>query len=126
MNPHSESRYSAFRYFDLATDDLGKARAFYGGLLSWEFRELAPEDPQAGVIFYTGAGQGGGMYLEPTPGEAGGWTPYFQVDNLDAALARARRLGGEIVVPATATLGGLGEYCIIRDPCGAAIGLWQA
>ena len=35
-------------------------------------------------------------------------------------------MGGEVVVPPTAPPGGLGEFCIIRDPCGAAIGLWQA
>ena len=114
------------RYFDLATDDLGKARAFYGGLLAWDFRELVPDDPDAGVIFRSAAGQGGGMYLNPAPGGPGGWTPYFRVDNLDATVERARKLGGEIVVPPTATPGSLGVYCIIRDPCGAAIGVWQA
>ena len=114
------------RYFDLATGDLGKARSFYGGLLSWEFRELTPEDPQAGVFFHTGGGQGGGMYLDARPGAAGGWTPYFQVDDLAAMVARAQRLGGEIVVAPMATPGGLGALCIIRDPCGATVGLWQA
>lgn len=126
MNPHSNIRDSAFRYFDLATVDLAKAREFYGGLLSWRFRDLTPEDPEAGVVFHTGAGQGGGIYLDAAPGVPGGWTPYFQVENLDATVARARRLGGEVVVPPTATPGALGVFCIIRDPCGAAIGLWQA
>ena len=117
---------NGFRYFDLATGDLGKARECYGGLLSWQFHQLAPDDPEAGVFFRAGAGQGGGIYLDAAPGAAGGWTPYFQVHNLDAAVARARRLGGEIVAPPTATPGALGAFCIVRDPCGAAIGLWQA
>ena len=60
------------------------------------------------------------------PGAAGGWTPYFQVDDLAAMVARAQRLGGEIVVAPMATPGGLGALCIIRDPCGATVGLWQA
>ena len=131
MNPrskfsHGEIHGRGFSDLEPAAGNLGKVRDFYSGLLTWDFRELLPEDPVVDALFHTSAVQRGGKVPQPAPRGAGSRPRCFQVNDLDAVVARAWELGGEIVVPPTVRPGAPGSFCIIRDPCGAAIGLWQA
>ena len=49
---------------------------------------------------------------------------YVHVDDLDAYLDRAERLGGRRVVPPTDLPDDYGRFAIFTDPDGNAVGLW--
>ena len=52
------------------------------------------------------------------------WLPFVRVNNIYDSVARARELGGEVlVVPKPGLLGG--KVAVIADPSGAAIGLLE-
>ena len=110
---------------ELATTDTARAGAFYGALLGWEL-----ERQQYGPIDYTLFKQGermnGGMLpiapdWGPVPPH---WLVYFAVDQCDAKVAEAERLGASVVVPPT-DVPGVGRFATLRDPQGAVFAVMQ-
>lgn len=106
-------------FFELGVGDTEKARAFYSSLFGWEFE-----------------GEGGGYGIS-TPNVPGGIhggdegaSPYlfFAVDDLDAAAAKVRELGGE-----AEALGGdteeqqqkFGRFLLCKDDQGSSFGLHE-
>ena len=92
--PMRGSRYAAgeIGHVTVGTDDIERARAFYGALFGWTF-ETGPA--KKGFAIAT-PGVPGGVH----PGDKGAW-PYvfFRVDDMDAALARVVELGGTVSGP---------------------------
>ena len=61
----------------------------------------------------------------PQPGETSGRTTiYMRVDDLQAYLDKAERLGGKTLVPPTPLPGDFGSFAMFADPDGQAVGLW--
>jgi predicted enzyme related to lactoylglutathione lyase len=63
----------------------------------------------------------------PTGGREAGWLPYVQVDDVAAALERAKAAGGKVLrEPDMAVLGG--GVAVIGDPQGGVLGIihWPA
>jgi predicted enzyme related to lactoylglutathione lyase len=112
-------------WFEIGSDDPDAARAFYGELFGWSF---AVEGPYSTIT--TGADhplQGGvqdtGVPLpHGTPRSYA--VPYVQVDDVAGTCERVERLGGKVMVPATAIPSGL-VYAHVADPAGAHIGLFR-
>lgn len=64
------------------------------------------------------------MWQNPVgPGSA--WIAYVDVDDLDAATAKVKELGGTVNQDST-EVPNMGRFAIITDPSGATIGLWEA
>jgi predicted enzyme related to lactoylglutathione lyase len=91
--------------------------------------ELRCPDPEKAERFYTtvlGASphpavpgeQNIGWQIAPTPETPARWTPYFTVTDLNASLARARSLNGEIKPPPSP-----GRTAIVSGPATAPFGL---
>lgn len=76
-------------FFELGVEDTDKGRAFYEGLFGWTF-ETGPSGK--GWVLGTPTIRGG-MH----PGDPGA-SPYvfFAVDDIEAAAARVRELGGTV------------------------------
>ena len=110
-----------FCWVDLGTDDAAGAKAFYGGLLGWEFDDL----PTGGKGTYSVCRLGGkavaGLYDQA---EVAHWGSYIKVDDVDRATGRARDLGAEVLVEPFGTPGD-GRVATVRDPAGAAVSLSQ-
>jgi predicted enzyme related to lactoylglutathione lyase len=70
-------------FFEIGVGDVGRARSFYRELFGWEFDDSSGEIRTPNVP--------GGIH-----GGDEGASPYvfFAVDDLDAAIARVRELGG--------------------------------
>ena len=51
------------------------------------------------------------------------WLMYIVVEDAEAAAAKCRELGGEVVVGVRAL--GEGRFCVIRDPAGAVCALYE-
>jgi len=113
-----------FVHVELNTQDVGKAKAFYGSLFDWKLEDI----PMGAMGSYTtigvGGGTGGGIMQHPMPGQPSFWLSYVNVDDLKAATAKAKSLGAKIIrdVMPVAEIGWLS---IIQDPTGAVLGLWQ-
>ena len=112
-------------WVDLTVDDAEGVRDFYARVAGWrplpvdmdgysDFNMLAPDEdePVAGVCRARGSNAG----LPPA------WLVYITVDDLDAAVADAKSLGGAVISEAQ---GSVGEprFAVLRDPAGAAFAL---
>ena len=65
------------------------------------------------------------MLKHPVPGAPSAWLAYVQVDDIAAATAKAKLLGGTVMKDVTEVMGA-GWLSFIEDPTGAILGLWQA
>ena len=115
---------------ELITTDTKAAASFYGTLFGWEASPFSPEGAPAGGPPYTlfkidpNSMGVGGMMQTQHPQMPAQWIPYVVVDNLDASLAKAARLGAKTCLPAT-SLGEIGRIAVIQDPQGATVGLHE-
>jgi predicted enzyme related to lactoylglutathione lyase len=112
-------------FFEVTSRDHERAQKFYSELFDWQ----VAADPSMGGygLVDTGAGEeaiGGGIGPAESATDAG-VKIYVRVDDLDAYLAHAERLGGHRVVPPTDLPGGYGRLAIFTDPDGNAVGLWS-
>ena len=73
-------------WFELPAEDTTRAREFWGRLFGWQFHAFE------GPFEYHMANEAGGA-IYPSEGEQGPIV-YFGVDDVDAAVARVRELGG--------------------------------
>jgi len=111
-----------FCHLELTTDNLPGAKAFYSELFDWQLSEFpSPDMPY--TLINTGKDPGGGMMDLPDPQVPVGWTMYVLVEDVAAACAKARGLGGH-VFKGPQDIPGVGTFAIIGDPQGAVFGLW--
>ena len=52
------------------------------------------------------------------------WMPYFQVADADASAAKAKELGGNVMVPPT-DIPKTGRFAIVNDPQGAMFAVFK-
>jgi len=108
-----------FCWVDLGTVDPAAAKAFYGGLLGWEFDDLPTGDKGTYTICRLGGKAVAGLYDRA---EEPGWGSYLKVEDVDRATGRARELGADVLVEPFDAPGG-GRVATVRDPAGAAVSL---
>lgn len=112
-----------FVHIELNTTNLVAAQDFYGELFDWTLKELALPNGTY-VTINVGGGTGGGMRLHSVGGAGASWLPYVLVKDIEAVTEKARTLGATVVEEVT-EIAGMGLMSIIRDPTGAALGLWK-
>jgi uncharacterized protein len=116
----SARRLGDFSWCELRTNNPRGAKAFYGSLFGWEVRD---EDTSAGaysVIELDGRPIGGIKTLtQDASDQKAHWGAYVRVGDVDALVARARDLGGRVLV-ATQEISGVGRFAVLEDPQGAA------
>ncbi len=114
----------AVAFFEVISKDHERAQKFYGEMFDWQ---VAADPAMGGYgLVDTGAGAGaigGGIGPSMSAGD-GGVKIYVRVDDLDAYLDRAERLGGKRLVPPTDLPGDFGRFAIFADPDGNPVGLW--
>jgi len=114
-----------FCWFDLATTDPGAAKGFYTAVFGWTAEDL-PTDvgPPYTLFAYETKGVCGAYPLAPGQGEHPYWLSYVCVADLDATVAAAQSLGGQVAMPPMDVMEE-GRLAVIQDPTGAHLGLWQ-
>jgi predicted enzyme related to lactoylglutathione lyase len=110
-----------FCWVDLGTNDAAGAKAFYGGLLGWEFDDLPTGEQGTYSTCRLNGRAVAGLYDRA---ETPGWGSYISVDDVGRATGRARELGAEVLVEPFDTPGG-GRVATVRDPVGAQVSLSQ-
>ena len=110
-----------FIWADLVTDDVAKARKFYGELFGWQFW---------GVGAYTMAVNNdvaiGGMFQKPRPANdpkaKPRWFGYISVANIAKAQRAVTKNGGRVLAPPQ-DFPKRGEQAVFADPEGAIFGV---
>jgi len=116
-----------FRWADLAATDAARATEFYAEMFGWS---ACPQAANGGTfVRLEHEGQAfASLYQlrrsERDAGVASHWTPYVQVDDVEAACARVIALGGIVAVEPFA-VDGVARIALVVDPVGASFGLWQ-
>lgn len=115
-------------WHDLTVPDATAVSDFYEQVIGWEKTEFrmndysdyvmhASEDPDATTVGICHA-KGPNAYIPPH------WLCHVVVDNLDQSLERTQTLGGK-VLGEKRKMEEHGWYCLIQDPAGAYLMLWE-
>ena len=112
-----------FVHCELETNDVAKAKNFYGKLFDWKMEDMPMPDGTYTII-NVGEGTGGGLMKNPMPNAPSMWLPYVLVDDIEAATKKARDLGGKVMKEMT-PVKDMGWFSLIVDPTGAMFGLWK-
>ncbi len=117
-------------WWEIVTHDPDAFRVFHRALSGWEF-EPAFADTDLGADYWIirsgDAGIGGLQRAAAGTGmPSAGTRIYFEVDDLEAVLARVKLLGGVVERPRTALGGDDRWFGIYRDSAGISIGLWTS
>jgi predicted enzyme related to lactoylglutathione lyase len=115
---------NAFVHVELNTTDVEKAKQFYGKLFDWELEDVQVEAVGSYTMIKPRAGTGGGMLKQMMPGQPSFWLAYVEVDDIAASTAKAKSLGGRVMVEVK-EIAAMGWLSIIVDPTGAMLGLWK-
>ncbi|MEU4998093.1 VOC family protein [Streptomyces sp. NPDC021622] len=110
-------------WLSLAARDRQAAERFYGAVLGWTFQQgrfgRAFSVAQVDGVPVAGIGAVAGEFAVPVA-----WTPYFAVDDADAAAARVRERGGTVGVGPVSYPPG-GRAALVTDLEGATFGIWD-
>ncbi|MCW5250235.1 MULTISPECIES: VOC family protein [unclassified Streptomyces] len=108
---------------DVMCGDVEGAKAFYGAVLGWTFRDVPTEFGD-----YTQAYAGDSAVaavVPPAPGhEVARWCLYLASPDAAATAERVRGAGGEVLAEPM-RVDGFGTMCLARDPGGVVFGVWQ-
>ncbi len=110
----------AIVHVDIPAADPAAAGKFYSDLFGWDALYDAGSDYH---MFRGGAGPGGGFIKQDGSAPSGGVLIYVGTDDIDAMLARAVELGGQVVAPKV-DMGANGAFATFIDPSGNCIGLY--
>jgi uncharacterized protein len=109
-----------FCWADLGAADTGAAAAFYGALFGWGHEPVL----DGGYAMFRLDGHNvAGLYQPPEDQRPPGWLSYPSVQDADATAARARELGGTVLLEPHDV--GVGRGAFLQDPQGAVLGIWQ-
>ena len=110
-------------WFEVVGKDGKALRSFYSKLFDWKVQQAEPEGGfDYGMVHADNGGIGGGIGTTPD-GSSGFATFYVEVDDLDSVLAKAEKLGGKTVMPATEIPGMNLTFAYLSDPEGHVIGI---
>jgi predicted enzyme related to lactoylglutathione lyase len=104
-------------HFEIPASDTSRAREFYRNLFGWEWQTM--EGPVEYHMTRTSEDTGGAIFS----GDPGAIRPYFDVDDINAGVARVRELGGSADDPQPVPT--MGWFATGADTEGNPIGLWQ-
>ena len=118
---------------ELVASDLGKAAGFYASVIGWSTqlgaladssRPPAPDEPALLLFKSADNAVAGGLVADPkTPGKtAPRWIVYFQVENVDAAIARTLQKGGTLLIHPFEVASTV-RLAVVADPDGTPFGL---
>lgn len=108
---------------ELITSDLATAAAFYHEIAGWELVPMSP-DPLGYTVAKVDGAPVAGLFQPAVPPARSAWIMSVATDDIDATIAKAVELDGEVVHAAN-TVPGVGRTAWIADPSGGVIGLMQ-
>ncbi len=121
MSTEVKATTGRFVWHDHMSSDPDEARAFYSELLGWEVEVWKPGEMDYPMIKANGQTHGG---FGPAQGGAPShWLGHVEVDDVDRAVARAEKAGGNLLAPAM-DIPEVGRMAVIADPQGAVFSVF--
>jgi predicted enzyme related to lactoylglutathione lyase len=114
--------HGKFVWFEHVSNDVSKARAFYGELFGWR-SDGVPVGTQTYHMILNGSDAIGG-FRTAMPGMPNHWISYLSVADVDASAAAATAGGGTVLMPPTDFVP-FGRAAAIADPNGAVFAVWK-
>jgi predicted enzyme related to lactoylglutathione lyase len=122
------SFHGRFVWYELMTTDTGAARKFYGSVVGW-----GAADASVPGVEYTSFTADGvpvvGLMTQPDEvkkmGVPPSWSGYIAVDDVDAATARVKALGGSVHMPPR-DIPTVGRFSVVADPHEAVFILFKS
>jgi predicted enzyme related to lactoylglutathione lyase len=105
-------------HFELPAKDSARSKQFYGSLFGWEFQSYGDVDYHMTQLDER---SGGAISGGEDPGAP---RIYFDVDDIDAATAKVRELGGE--ADEKQPVPGMGWFAACKDTEGTSFSVWQS
>ena len=112
---------------DLTVPNAEEIRSFYSSVVGWEASPVAVGSYNDFNLTLPGSGKVVAGICHARGANAdlpAQWLVYIVVEDLDASLARCRKLGGR-VVSGPKKVEGYGSTCVIQDPAGAVAALFE-
>lgn len=109
-------------WYELATNDLDRAKAFYGTIFGWSVAD-SNTPGMTYMLATAGAAMVAGMMKAEGP-QPLAWSIYFAVTDCDASVSEATSLGATVLVPPT-DIPNTGRFAILADPQSATFSLLQ-
>lgn len=109
------------RWHDLNTLKTKAAAKFYTTVFGWKAVSI-DVDGHPYTPFLLGKKDVAGMWPEPTKKLPPSWITHWRVVDCKKTTAKAKRLGGRVVIGPIA-VPGMGHFAILKDPKGAAFGI---
>jgi predicted enzyme related to lactoylglutathione lyase len=123
------NHHGSFVWYELMTTDTKAADSFYRDVVGWGTQ--TPGTTLPGVdykLFTVGSIPVAGLMNMPAAASAEGappaWIGYVGVENVDAAAAKVKELGGQ-VHKGPADIPGVGRFAVVADPQGAVFCLFK-
>jgi predicted enzyme related to lactoylglutathione lyase len=108
-------------HLELHTGDQSRASAFYAGLLRWQPELIRASTGCSSYLALDLGGMGGGIVECRTRRPL--WLPYVEIDRIDEATERARRLGATVLLEPRD--GPSGRRSVVSSPDGGEVALWE-
>jgi len=112
-------------HFEIPTDNLERAKKFYGGLFGWKFESW--KGPMEYWMISTSNSKGdqavhGGMMKRQQPQQ--GITNYIDVPSIEEYVSKVQKLGGRIVVPKS-PIPTMGYFAVCIDTENNTFAMWE-
>ena len=128
MGERTQHAPGTFSWADLSTTDQEGAKAFYAGLLGWDFEDTPVGD---GMVYSMAKVRGksvGAISTQPEQQREAGvppmWNNYVTVASADETARRAGELGATVHAPPFDVMD-VGRMAVIQDPQGAFFMVWE-
>jgi uncharacterized protein len=116
--PHTQPARGQFVWYTLTTGDRPGSASFYGRLFGWTVRDLHAAGAPAATTFRSGDRDVCGLVVASRSDRPARWVPCLSVNDVEAAVSRARQLGGELAPPPGDEID-RGRLVTVLDPSGA-------
>jgi len=113
---------SGWIWNELWTPDVKKALAFYERLLGYSRDSMDMGEQGTYYLLKTGDKSRGGVIQSSDPSASPMWLPYVKVADCDVSAGKAKKLGGQTLVPPT-DIPTIGRFAILLDTVGAAVAI---
>ncbi len=119
--------HGRFLWYELVTTDIRAAKSFYADVVGWDTQDVAMPGT-AYTLFTAGGVPVSGLMRLPDDASTSGfrptWLGYVGVNDVDAAAARIRELGGAVHVPPQ-EVPDISRFSIGVDPQMATIAVFK-
>jgi hypothetical protein len=122
--PDAPAASGGWLWNELHTTEPTKALTFYEKVIGFSHRSMNMGPRETYHILSRDGVDRGGVTDHLPAGAQPNWLPYVAVDDVDATIARAKKLGARIPV-SPEDIPGIGRFGVLQDPTGAVLAVMK-